>query len=74
MLACVPYLSEATAAGPGPVHGGWVVVDGHDLRYVEAGVAGPPLVVFVYGTRGSWHAFQDFLVNPQFTARQPGRA
>ena len=42
-----------------------IVVDGLELYYVEAGQPGKPLVLFVHGTPGSWHAFDSFLQDPR---------
>ena len=41
------------------------VIDGRSLHYIEAGTPGKPLVVFVHGTPGSWHAFRVILRDPQ---------
>jgi pimeloyl-ACP methyl ester carboxylesterase len=35
------------------------------IFYQEAGMPGNPLVVFVHGTPGSWHAFESYLKHPR---------
>ncbi len=34
------------------------------LHFVEAGQPGAPMIVFIHGTPGSWHAFEAFLREP----------
>ena len=39
-----------------------------DLHFVEAGIPGKPLVVFIHGTPGSWLAFQTYLEDPRLNS------
>ena len=45
-----------------------VLFDGLELHYVEAGTPGKPLILFVHGTPGSWHAFAAFLQDKHLAA------
>ena len=40
-------------------------VGNYKLAYTEAGLPGQPLVIFIHGTPGSWHAFEAFLQAPE---------
>lgn len=39
------------------------------LHVVSAGTPGAPMVLFVHGTPGSWHAFADYLSHPRLQER-----
>lgn len=41
------------------------LVNDFELGYVEAGTAGRPMLVFIHGTPGSWHAFEKLLRHPR---------
>ncbi len=55
-----------------PVHDGTLTsrrlgFEDRSLHYMEGGVRGQPLVVFVHGTPGSWTAFRHLLTAPRLT-------
>ena len=69
LVGCVPPYSQSPPQEVDEfTHEGLAVINGHMLHYIEAGTPGKPLVVFVHGTPGSWHAFRVFLLDPQLTA------
>lgn len=67
LSACAPaFVREdppnmAEFAAPVEVHNG--------IHAVTGGTPGAPMVLFIHGTPGSWHAFEDYLRHPRLAGR-----
>ena len=70
LLGCAPAFNREPTANLN-TYGQWRNVDfrHHALHFVEAGVPGKPLVIFIHGTPGTWQAFQTYLQDERLSTR-----
>ncbi len=64
MGGCFPPYAPVPEDDLAGVRFDYLQVEGHALRYAEAGAPELPMVLMIHGTPGSWQGFASFLEDP----------